>query len=41
MRIMIEEARGPNYARNLGVRNASGEFVVFIDGHCKPDARWV
>ncbi len=41
VKIITEEARGPNYARNLGVKDARGEFVIFIDGDCKPDARWV
>jgi len=41
VRILREEARGPNHARNLGVKNARGGFIVFIDGDCKPDPRWV
>jgi len=41
VKILTEEARGPNYARNLGIENAKGEFLLFIDGDCKPDSGWV
>jgi len=41
VKILIEEGRGPNHARNLGVQNASGEIVAFIDGDCKPDKEWL
>lgn len=29
--ILNESRRGPSYARNLGLRKANGEFVVFVD----------
>jgi len=41
VKILKEDAKGPNYARNLGIKNARGEFIVFIDGDCKPDSQWV
>jgi glycosyltransferase involved in cell wall biosynthesis len=41
VKILVEEGKGPNYARNLGVQNASGEIVAFIDGDCKPDKGWL
>jgi glycosyltransferase involved in cell wall biosynthesis len=41
VKILIEDARGPNYARNLGVKNAKGEFISFIDGDCRPHATWI
>jgi GT2 family glycosyltransferase len=33
--------RGPAANRNNAVRNASGEWVVFIDDDCIPSARWL
>lgn len=33
--------RGPAANRNYGARHASGEWVVFLDDDCLPDARWL
>lgn len=33
---------GPSSARNIGVREAKGQIIVFIDAHCiVDDARWI
>ena len=36
IRISKEESRGGNYARNVGIKNAKGEYVAFLDD----DDRW-
>ncbi len=35
------EGRGPAWARNEGVRRATGEVVCFTDDDCEPAAGWV
>ena len=35
------EGRGPAWARNEGVRRATGEIVCFTDDDCTPTAGWV
>lgn len=32
---------GPSGARNLGIKNAEGEIIVFIDADCKADSDWL
>ena len=34
--IVRGEGRGPAAAMNTGVRQATGEFIVRLDGHCRP-----
>ncbi|TMK58830.1 MAG: glycosyltransferase [Actinobacteria bacterium] len=34
------EGRGPAWARNEGVRRATGEVVCFTDDDCEPEAGW-
>jgi GT2 family glycosyltransferase len=34
------EGRGPAWARNEGVRGATGEVVCFTDDDCEPEAGW-
>lgn len=31
VRIPNEESRGGNYARNIGIKNSTGEFIAFLD----------
>src|SRR5690242_1278529 len=39
---LIEQANaGPASARNAGARAARGEYVVFTDDDCIPDAGWL
>lgn len=36
-----QEHRGPGAARNLGMQNASGDILVFIDTDCMPQPDWL
>ena len=40
--IRNEKSAGPSSARNIGVREAKGEVIVFIDAHCiVDDPEWI
>lgn len=36
-----QEHKGPGEARNLGMKNANGEFFIFIDSDCIADKNWL
>jgi glycosyltransferase involved in cell wall biosynthesis len=40
-RLVRGPGRGPAAARNLGVREASGDFLCFTDDDCEPEPQWV
>lgn len=40
-RVIVQPNRGPGAARNLGAANARGDIVLFIDGNCEADPRWL
>jgi glycosyltransferase involved in cell wall biosynthesis len=40
-RLVRGQGRGPAAARNLGVREASGDFLCFTDDDCEPEPKWV
>jgi len=39
--ITLPENRGPAYCRNIGVKNARGEILVFTDSDCRVDPNWL
>jgi len=40
--VKTEKPIGPSSARNIGVREAKGEIIVFIDAHCIiRDHNWI
>ncbi|MCB2156593.1 glycosyltransferase [bacterium] len=41
VRVLEEPKPGPACARNLGAREARGEFLAFTDADCEPDPRWL
>jgi GT2 family glycosyltransferase len=41
LRYETEPVRGASRARNRGLRRATGEIVVFLDGDARPDAQWL
>jgi glycosyltransferase involved in cell wall biosynthesis len=41
VRCLRQPNRGPAVARNLGVREAKGELVVFTDADCEPEPDWL
>jgi GT2 family glycosyltransferase len=40
-KILHEARRGASIARNTGARNAGGEWLVFTDADCRPEADWL
>src|SRR6516225_8120238 len=41
LKILAGEKLGPGCARNLGAREATGYYVVFIDAHCQTPPGWL
>lgn len=41
VRVLDQPVRGSYAARNMGIRNSIGEFVVFLDPDCKPRRGWL
>ena len=41
LRCLRNDRKGPAGARNCGLRHARGEFVVFTDDDCLPQADWL
>ena len=39
--IILSKNHGPAYCRNIGVKNASGEILVFTDSDCIADYHWL
>jgi GT2 family glycosyltransferase len=39
--IVADRNRGPSAARNLGVREATGDFLVFVDDDCAAPLDWL
>ncbi len=41
IKYIYEAVRGIPYARNRGIRNASGDIIAFIDDDCIADENWL
>jgi cellulose synthase/poly-beta-1,6-N-acetylglucosamine synthase-like glycosyltransferase len=41
VRLIVIEHGGPAKARNIGIKNANGEVVLFIDADCVADPTWL
>ena len=41
IKLVTEPGLGFGHARNLGVKNAEGEIIFFIDSDCYADRRWI
>jgi glycosyltransferase involved in cell wall biosynthesis len=41
VRLFKEPGKGPAFARNIGIKNARGEIIVFIDADCEADSFWL
>lgn len=41
VKLIRTPAEGANSARNVGVKNSTGDIVAFIDGDCKADKDWL
>jgi len=41
LRFLRQENKGPSAARNLGMENAKGDFIIFTDSDCTLDPEWL
>ena len=41
LKYLYEPTRGIPYARNTGIRAASGDIIAFIDDDCVADSNWL
>lgn len=41
IKYIFEPVRGIPYARNTGIKNASGDIIAFIDDDCVADENWL
>jgi len=41
VRLLTEEGRGLNAARNTGIRNGQGEIIAFTDSDCLVPSNWI
>ena len=41
IKYIFEPRRGLNVARNTGIRNASGDILIFTDDDCLPEKNWL
>ena len=41
VKVITTDGQGVAGARNLGARNAAGDYLLFIDAHCKVSPDWI
>jgi glycosyltransferase involved in cell wall biosynthesis len=41
VKLLIEKRKGPNVARNTGIKNTNGEIIAFTDSDCIVPKNWI